>query len=162
MRALRLLFILPLLLVAAVPALGHSTPAIGLAQPRQSPASPPRVISLWGGARSNMILLSDGSVWDWGINWHGKLGDGTASVFSDPAHFAGGDHDHHTPIQVHGAGNVGYLPSITAIMAGESHSFALKSNGTVWAWGWNAMGQLGDGDFADSYVPVQVSGLYSI
>jgi len=162
MRIVRLLIALPLILAAAAPAPRRPAQIAPPARAHQQPTVPARVISIWGGARSSMVLLSDGTVWNWGMNWHGKLGDGFSSVFSDPVNFAGGSHDHHTPIQVHGPGDVGYLTSISAIMAGESHSFALKSDGTVWAWGWNGLGQLGDGNFADSYVPVQVSGLYSI
>jgi alpha-tubulin suppressor-like RCC1 family protein len=125
-------------------------------------SSPIRVLSIWGGARHSIVLKSDGTVWDWGMNWSGKLGDNTTSVFSDPPNYAGGSNDRFTPIQVHGQGNVGYLNSIVAIMGGESHNFALKSDGSVWAWGWNAMGQLGDETFTDSYTPVQVSGLNSV
>jgi alpha-tubulin suppressor-like RCC1 family protein len=112
-------------------------------------SSLPRVTSIWGGARHLIALKSDGTVWDWGYNWYGKLGDGTLV-------------DRHTPIQVHGPGDVAYLSSITAIMGGESHNFALKSDGTIWSWGWNGLGQLGDGSFTDRYTPVQVNGLGSV
>src|SRR5438045_2328744 len=97
-------------------------------------ATPPTVISIWGGARHCIALKSDGTVWDWGFNWYGKLGDGTFSTFSPPDY----TNDRHTPIQVHGPGNVGFLSSITAIMGCEAHNFALKSDGTVWAWGNNS------------------------
>jgi len=66
------------------------------------------------------------------------------------------------PIQVHGPGNSGYLTSVTAIMGGEHDNYALKSDGTVWAWGGNFAGQLGDGTWTNSVVPVQVSGLTSV
>jgi len=49
-----------------------------------------------------------------------------------------------------------------AISAGGSHSMALKSDGTVWAWGYNINGQLGHGSTTDSHVPVQVSGLTGV
>jgi len=120
------------------------------------PAPPASVTSIWGGARSSILLKSDGTVWDFGFNWFGKLGDGTVSIGPDYSN------DRHTPIEVHGAGNAGYLNSIKAIMGGESHNFALKNDGTVWAWGWNKMHQLGDGTTIDRYTPVQVSGLTSI
>src|SRR5689334_8971472 len=87
----------------------------------------PRGISVWGGARHSIALMSDGTVWDWGLNAWGMLGDGTTSVW--PTDFV---NDRHLPIQVHGPGNVGYLNSMTAIMGGETHNFALKSDGTVW------------------------------
>src|SRR5215470_17577504 len=66
-------------------------------QPNQpaAPFPPPRVIALSGGARSSMALKSDGTVWDWGMNWHGKLGDNTVSVFLDPLNYSGGSHDRH-------------------------------------------------------------------
>jgi alpha-tubulin suppressor-like RCC1 family protein len=125
-------------------------------------SSPVRVTSIWGGARHCIVLKTDGTVWDWGMNWLGKLGDNTTSVFAVPATYAGGSNDRFTPIGVHGPGNVGYLQGIAAVMGGESHNFALKSDGTVWAWGGNSFGQLGDGSNSDSHTPVQVSGLTSV
>jgi alpha-tubulin suppressor-like RCC1 family protein len=104
------------------------------------------VVSIWGGARGTIVLKSDGTVWTWGGNPNGKLGVGV---------------DPHTlnrssvPVQVHGSGNVGYLNSISAVMGGEIHNLALRGDGTVWAWGWNALGQLGDGTTNDAYSPIQ-------
>ena len=80
----------------------------------------PTVVALWGGARHCVILKSDGTVWDWGFNWFGKLGDGTTDGPNDVLN------DRHTPIQVHGPNNIGYLASIVAIMGGESHNFAVR------------------------------------
>ncbi|HCF88757.1 MAG TPA: hypothetical protein DER41_02250, partial [Firmicutes bacterium] len=48
------------------------------------------------------------------------------------------------------------LSNVTAITAGLSHTVALKDDGTVWAWGYNAYGQLGDGTTSDRSAPVQV------
>ncbi len=45
------------------------------------------------------------------------------------------------------------------ISAGSGHTAALKSDGTVWAWGYNSEGQLGDGTTTDKHSPVQVNGL---
>jgi alpha-tubulin suppressor-like RCC1 family protein len=123
-------------------------------------AIPGSVTSIWGGARHCIVLKSDGTVWDWGMNWSGKLGDNTTSTFSPP--WENGTNDRHSPIQVHGPEDVGFLNSITAIMGGEAHNFALKSDGTVWAWGSNMFGQLGDGTNIDRYTPVQVSNLGSV
>jgi len=47
-------------------------------------------------------------------------------------------------------------------MGGEQHNVALRSDGTVWAWGYNDHNQLGDGNDQDTSTPVQVSGLSSI
>ena len=93
----------------------------------------------------NLALKSDGTVWAWGSNYFGQLGDGTTT-------------DSSTPVQVEGPAGAGYLTDITAIAAGCNHSLALKSDGTVWAWGYNHYGQLGDGTTTDSSTPVQVEG----
>ena len=51
---------------------------------------------------------------------------------------------------------------MTAIDAGIKHSLALKSNGTVWAWGNNVDGELGNGTTTNSNVPIAVAGLNAI
>ena len=112
-----------------------------------SPLSPIRasdVVSVWGGARSTIILKSDGTVWTWGANFNGKLGLGETNQQRAL-----------TPVEVHGPANLSYLNSVAAVMGGEIHNVALKSDGTVWCWGWNAFGQLGNGTTNDSWVPVQ-------
>ena len=58
-----------------------------------------------------------------------------------------------TPVQVSS------LSGVTAIAEGHYHTLAMKSDGTVWAWGWNDYGQLGDGTTTDRTTPVQVIGL---
>jgi len=133
-----------------------------VAAPSAAQSSQPTVVSLWGGARHSIVLLSDGSIWDWGLNTWGKLGDGTASTYTSGFTTPAIDHDHHTPVRVHGVGDVGYFGPAAAIMGGESHNFALKADGTVWSWGYNAFGQLGDGTNVDRYTPVQVAGLDSV
>ena len=108
------------------------------------------VISTWGGARGTVILKSDGTVWTWGANSPGgKLGVGNALT-----------NRMLVPVEVHGAGDVDYLHSVSAIMGGEVHNVALKSDGTVWAWGNNFQGGLGDGTTNDSALPIQ-TGLLS-
>jgi alpha-tubulin suppressor-like RCC1 family protein len=108
------------------------------------------VVSIWGGARGTIILKSDGTVWTWGANFYGKLGIGD----TNPVRMT-------VPVEVHGTGNVSFLNSVSAIMGCEMHNVALKSDGTVWAWGWNAFGQLGNGTTNDAYTPVQ-TGLGSV
>lgn len=51
------------------------------------------------------------------------------------------------------------LTDISALAAGWYHSVALKNDETIWSWGWNKYGQLGDGTFNDSISPVQASGV---
>jgi hypothetical protein len=92
----------------------------------------------------SLALRSDGSVpvtvWAWGDNYEGQLGNGTTTGSS-------------VPIEVQG------LTNAIAIAAGATHSLAVKSDGTVWAWGDNGDGQLGNGTTTNSTVPVEVQGL---
>jgi alpha-tubulin suppressor-like RCC1 family protein len=96
-------------------------------------------------ATQTVYLKSDGTVWAWGANGSGQLGDGTTT-------------DSPMPVQVAGLSGV----TVTAIAAGEFHTVALASDGTVWAWGSNSNGQLGDGTTTDSPMPVQVTGLSGV
>src|SRR5438093_3151524 len=84
------------------------------------------VICIWGGARGTIVMKSDGTVWTWGANFSGKLGLGVDSATLNRVL---------VPSEVHGPGDVSYLNSIKAIMGGEAHNVALKSDGSVWAWG---------------------------
>jgi alpha-tubulin suppressor-like RCC1 family protein len=108
------------------------------------------VKALAGGQGHSLALKSDGSVWAWGLNQDGQLGDGTNT-------------DSSTPVQVNDPTDpTGYLSGVTAIAAGSSHNLALKDDGTVWAWGTNPYGQLGNGTNTDSSTPVQVSDLSGV
>ncbi len=104
------------------------------------------VVSIAAAANHTVALKSDGTVWAWGVNSSGELGDNTAT-------------HRYTPVQVFGSGGVSYLSGITAIFAGSSHNIAVKNDGTVWAWGYNNYGQLGDATTTIRYVPVQVKGV---
>jgi hypothetical protein len=87
-----------------------------------------------------LALKSNGTIWAWGFNQYGQLGDGTTV-------------NHTTPIQIHGLNNVIATAAVVSV-----HSVALKDDGTVWAWGKNYHGQLGDGTTIDCATPVQVLG----
>jgi alpha-tubulin suppressor-like RCC1 family protein len=76
-----------------------------------------------------------GTVWCWGDNTYGQLGDGTTGNATT--------HLRLVPVQVR-RGN-GFLTGITAISAGERHTCARRDDGTAWCWGRNQFGQLGDG-----------------
>jgi alpha-tubulin suppressor-like RCC1 family protein len=113
------------------------------------------VLAVAAGSNFSLALVSDGTgdgvgndgtVWAWGDNFRGQLGNNSLASSN-------------VPVQVHGAGNVGFLTHVVAVAAGGSHSLAVKSDGTVWTWGDNQFGQLGDGNSglnAQSKVPVQV------
>lgn len=102
------------------------------------------VIELAGGMWYSLALKNDGTVWAWGLNNTGQLGDGTTT-------------ERTIPIQVSG------LTGITTISAGGWHSLALKNDGTVWAWGSNGNYQLGDLNYTTcKSIPIQVSSLTEI
>ncbi|HXB68195.1 MAG TPA: hypothetical protein VNY05_08130 [Candidatus Acidoferrales bacterium] len=103
------------------------------------------VIAIAGGGFHSLALKKDGTVWTWGLNNFGQLGNTTDT---DPITQLSS-----MPVQVKDGFNVP-LSSVVAIAGGQAHSAALKSNGTVWNWGFNALGQLGNGNNIDSSVPV--------
>ena len=101
-------------------------------------------VAVAAGAAHSLVLRADGSVLAAGLNNNGQLGDNTAQ-----------SRDFAAPVpNVCGAG----IP-VTAIAAGADFSVALCADGRVRAWGANSDGQLGDGTFAQSGIPVTVSGL---
>jgi len=107
------------------------------------------VIAIAGGGGSGYALKSDGTVWAWGANAYGQLGNNSTTVS-------------HVPVQVlDSTGSTG-LTGVTAVAAGGWSGYALKSDGTVWAWGLNSSGQLGNDVTTDNHVPVQVLGLTGV
>lgn len=104
------------------------------------------VTAVAAGGNHSLALKSDGTVWAWGYNGFGQLGDNTGVNRS-------------TAVQVVSDPIVGSpLPKIKAIAAGGAHSLALDVNNQVWAWGYNGYGQLGDGTTINraGAVPVHV------
>ena len=96
--------------------------------------------SVAGGRSHSLGLKTDGTLWAWGFNWSGQLGNGSTS----------GEDPNPIPVQV-GSDN-----DWVEIAAGQYHSLGLKSNGTLWAWGTAVDGALGDGTQTDKSRPVQL------
>lgn len=107
------------------------------------------IVSIAAGGRHTVAVKKDGSVWAWGYNDDGELGDGTSKK-----RFAA--------VQVKGPGKQGFLENMVAVAAGSAHTLALKKDGTVWAWGNNDKGQLGDDTGNSNETPVLVKGLKGI
>ncbi|MCN9243593.1 Ig-like domain repeat protein [Streptomyces sp. RY43-2] len=98
-----------------------------------------QITAIAAGERHSLAVTSDGRVFAWGRNDLGQLGDGT-TIFRT------------TPVET-------LLPAgvqATAVAGGEGHSLAVTSDGRVFAWGWNAFGQLGDGTTINRLTPVEV------
>lgn len=104
------------------------------------------VIAVSAGSGHAMALKSEGTVWVWGMNDWGQLGNGTF-----------GDGDTSTvPVQAN-------VTDIVAIAAGYDHCVTLKNDGTVWAWGYNQEGQVGDGTFGPQHPsPSPATGLSTV
>src|ERR1700733_12786283 len=84
-----------------------------------------------------------GSVWAFGYNTDGQLGNGSTADDFSPAPVPG-------------------LSGITQVSAGLYYTVAVRSDGSVWAWGSNLYGELGDGTTTDRLTPKHVRGLSGI
>ena len=102
-------------------------------------------ISIDGGGDHTMVVRDDETVWCWGNNESGQLGNGIQD--GQPST---------VPVRASG------LMDVRAVAAGRKHSAALKNDGTVWTWGENSSGQLGDGTNTNSSQPVKTNGLSNI
>jgi alpha-tubulin suppressor-like RCC1 family protein len=95
----------------------------------------PTWLRISAGERHSMGLRSDGTLWAWGSNAYGQLGDGTNT-------------NQLVPKQI----GTGFI----SVAAGTTHTAAVKTDGTLWAWGNNVYGQIGDGTTTQRNVPTQV------
>ena len=89
------------------------------------------------GAYHTVAVAQDGTLWSWGYNNSGQLGDGSTTNRTT-------------------AVKIGTDSDWVSVGAGYYHSFAIKSNGTLWAWGYNSAGQLGNGNSTNQLSPVQI------
>jgi uncharacterized repeat protein (TIGR01451 family) len=105
------------------------------------------IVSISSQLCHSLAIKNDGTVWAWGDNLDGQLGDGSYGNYRT------------TPVQTSS------LTGIVAVDAGSYYSLALKSDGTVWGWGHNTYGQIGDSSTVERHVPVQtylLNGIISI
>ncbi|MBN1190057.1 MAG: Ig-like domain repeat protein [Dehalococcoidales bacterium] len=98
------------------------------------------ITSIAGGLYHSLAVDSDGQVWVWGTNDKGQLGISTSTSRKS------------TPYLLDS------ISDVEKVAAGSYHSLVLKTDGTVWAWGYNSDGQLGIDSKSQQTSPVQVLG----
>lgn len=136
--------------------------------------------------RNAVGLRWNGTIWSWGCNTGGLLGDGTvvdksspvslAGNISDWCHISSGDTSGGAAIRTNGTawiwGGVGFGQTNSSspvsiiggftdwdkLSVGGQNMFGIRKNGTLWSWGWNCCGSLGDGTTISKSSPVSVIG----
>lgn len=109
-----------------------------------TPLAGKTIVQIAAGANHNMVLTSDGAVYIWGWNYHGQLGNNTKT-------------NSNTIVAVQTIGTPLAGKKIVKIAAGQGHSLALADDGTVYTWGRNDTGQLGNNTTTDAMLPVAVT-----
>ncbi|MCL1874010.1 MAG: hypothetical protein FWF85_07830, partial [Clostridiales bacterium] len=136
---------------------------------------------VFAGSVQSLAIKEDGSLWTWGGNFAGQLGDSTDrhvpdKIMDDVSYISAGYY-HSMAIKTDGAlwswggnssGQLGdgttsqrstpakIMDGVIAISAGYDHSLAIKADGSLWAWGGNSAGQLGDGTTTQRKQPVKI------
>ncbi len=95
-------------------------------------------VSISAGSGFAVGLKSNGTLWGWGYNLYGQLGNGNNT-------------NSNTPIQI------GTASDWSAIESGYNQSYAIKKDGTLWAWGYNVNGELGDGTTINKNTPTLIN-----
>jgi alpha-tubulin suppressor-like RCC1 family protein len=108
-----------------------------------------KVVAVAAGGFYSLALTSTGAVYAWGYNADGELGNGKKASSTVPV-----------KVKLHGKVTAiaagGALAGVGTAAAGPGHSLAVTSAGAVFAWGYNAHGELGNGKTTNSTVPVKV------
>jgi alpha-tubulin suppressor-like RCC1 family protein len=102
------------------------------------------VIAIAAGEEQSLALKSDGTVWAWGYNNLGQLGTGNNT-------------NSNVPVQITALSGITDISTLLG-----DHCIALKNDGTVYTWGYNFYGQLGNNTTTSSNIPIQVSGLNNV
>src|SRR5688572_9913447 len=103
------------------------------------------IVQIASGAFHGLALRADGTVWAWGENFSGQLGDGSKS-------------DSNVPVKATASGFAG----IVAIAASRGSSYAIDAMGRLWVWGDNNAGQLGDGTTAVRVTPARLTSIAGV
>ena len=139
----------------------------------------------WKSASYGSGIKIDGTLWMWGDNTFGRVGDGTnahryspvkigmetwqyvnstgyttAAIKSDGTLWSWGNNSHGvlgdgTTTNRNTPAQIGTANNWKSVVV-DQHCLGIKSDGTLWAWGFNGSGQVGDGSNVDKYIPVQI------
>lgn len=121
---------------------------LGINQNQINKSSPTQIgaLTTWSqvscGYKFSSAVKTDGTLWTWGQAYFGQLGNNNSSI-----------NNVSSPIQV------GALTNWSKIACGLRHMIAIKTDGTLWAWGSNQRGQIGDSTIVYRSSPVQVGSL---
>lgn len=102
------------------------------------------IVAITAGRFFSMAVKNDGTVWTWGENLYGQLGNGTLVNSS-------------VPVQV-----MGLSDASTRIASGAFHCLVVKNDNTLWSWGRNTYGNLGNNTLINSSTPIQINGLTNV
>jgi len=102
------------------------------------------------GANHTVAIKTDGSLWAWGDNWSGQLGLGTGGGGITWSGFVDNSGNRNTPTRVGTDNNWAFVSAV------RDYTIAIKTDGSLWAWGSNLNGWLGLGDSVNRNVPTQV------
>ena len=94
-----------------------------------------RCVNISALTNHTIATKSDNSLWAWGKNSDGQLGDGTTTNKT-------------TPVKI--------MDNVVSTSAGGRHSLTIKNDGSLWAWGYNSDGQLGDGTTTNKTTPIKI------
>ena len=100
-----------------------------------------------GGWGHTAAIKTDGSLWMWGDNGQGQLGNGGT-----------GNQKYHDGVKEVSIQDipVKIMDSVSAVSCGNAYTAAVKTDGSLWTWGDNEFGQLGDGTRKDATAPIKV------
>ena len=104
-----------------------------------------QIVDISAGEAFVLALSSEGKLYSWGHNWGGQLGDGTIGAGADKS----------VPVEVNSTFNNEVIKQIST---GWQHGAALTEQGSLWVWGGNWSGQIGDGTNINRNLPVKIGG----
>ena len=121
----------------------NSRLGIEATEPNERNPNPTRIIddvvAIYAGVDHSMALRNDGSLWTWGGNGFGQLGNGSTTAWNEGIS---------QPVRI--------IDNVSAISAHDGYTMAIRTDGSLWAWGWNRYGQLGDGTTTNRHSPIRI------